>query len=235
MKRKHTYGEKYNINRVTLICVISAACLAIMFLIIGVYARFFNDREETQVAADIPETNEPEIIEAFLTPNQYSRPQTPLEQVNGIVIHYTANPGSDAMANRDYFEGLKDKGPESTDPVYASSHFIIGLDGTIIQCIPLDEISYASNSRNHDTIAIECCHPGKSGKFTDETYNSLVKLTAWLCGKYDIRKKGIIRHYDITGKNCPKYYVKHPRKWRRFKRAVFRYISEEVTANEENN
>ena len=60
----------------------------------------------------------------LLTPNPYSRPEIPLEKVNGIVIHYTANPGSSAKANRNYFEGLKDSGQ-----TYASSHFIVGLKG----------------------------------------------------------------------------------------------------------
>ena len=83
----------------------------------------------------------------LLSVNEYSRPGTALSQINGIVIHYTANPGSSAKANRDYFEGLKD-----AHTTKASSHFIVGLDGEIIQCIPSTEISYASNERNKDTL-----------------------------------------------------------------------------------
>ena len=51
-----------------------------------------------------------------------------------------------------------------------------------------------------------------------------MKLTAWLCGKYDLEKKDIIRHYDVTGKMCPKYYVKHPKAWKKLKKDVFRYM-----------
>ena len=36
----------------------------------------------------------------LLDVNEYSRPGIPLEQINGIVIHYTANPGSTAQNNR---------------------------------------------------------------------------------------------------------------------------------------
>ena len=76
-----------------------------------------------------------------------------------------ANPGTDAMANRNYFESRKTLSDDTANKV--SSHFIIGLDGTIIQCIPLNEISiHASNNRNSDTISIECCHPDSSGKFS---------------------------------------------------------------------
>ena len=82
----------------------------------------------------------PEYTVDLLTVNPYSRPGTALEQVNGIVIHYTANPGTTAKQNRDYFEGLSHSGETS-----ASSHFVIGIDGEIVQCIPCNEIAYASN------------------------------------------------------------------------------------------
>ena len=86
--------------------------------------------------------------------NNVSRPAIALDAVNDIAIHYVANPGSSAKANRDYFEGLKD-----AHTTKASSHFIVGLEGEVVQCIPTTEIAYASNDRNGDTISIECCHP----------------------------------------------------------------------------
>ena len=46
----------------------------------------------------------PPINVELLTPNEWSRPQIALEQIQGIVIHYTANPGSTAQQNHDYFE-----------------------------------------------------------------------------------------------------------------------------------
>lgn len=160
------------------------------------------------------------VKQDFLTINEYSRPAISLDKVNNIVVHYTANPNTDAASNRSYFEGLKDSKITS-----ASSHFIIGLKGDIIQCIPLNEIAYASNDRNSDTISIECCHKDETGKFTDDTYNSLVTLTATLCKIYGLSKDDIIRHYDITGKNCPLYYVNNPDEWDNFKNDVTNYIN----------
>lgn len=154
----------------------------------------------------------PEMDVQLLTPNEYSRPQIPLEDIGGIVIHYTANPGTTAQENRNYFEGLKDTGA-----TYASSHFVIGLEGEIIQCLPSSEISYASNFRNGDTLSIECCHPDDSGQFTDATYQSLVQLTAWLCENFQVPADQVIRHYDVTGKECPKYFVDHPDAWEQFR------------------
>ena len=156
------------------------------------------------------------LTEDFLSVNPYSRPGTELKKVSGIVIHYVGNPGTTAQANRNYFESLS----AGTDGVYASAHFIVGLDGEVIQCIPLTEISYASNSRNEDTIAIEVCHPDDTGEFSDVTYQRVVELTAWLCRKFNLTPDDVIRHYDVTGKICPKYYVEHPEAWVRFRSDV---------------
>lgn len=151
------------------------------------------------------------IQHQFLTVNPYSRSGKSLKRVKGIVIHYTANPGSSAKNNRNYFENLKD-----TQLTKASSHFIIGLKGEVIQCIPLNEIAYASNNRNNDTIAIECCHPDSTGKFNKKTYQSLQTLVKALMETYHLDKSDIIRHYDVTGKICPKYFVDYPQAWQDF-------------------
>ncbi|ROR26311.1 N-acetylmuramoyl-L-alanine amidase [Mobilisporobacter senegalensis] len=155
----------------------------------------------------------------LLTPNEFSRPQTELEKIKGVVVHYTANPGTDALQNRNYFENLKNSGITKV-----SSHFVIGLNGDIVQCIPTSEIAYASNERNEDTISIEVCHPDETGKFNQESYNSLVRLVAYLVCEYNLEYEAILRHYDVTGKNCPKYFVEHEEKWDNFRRDVFIYI-----------
>ncbi len=153
-----------------------------------------------------------DIQEEFLTVNPYSRPGTELKNVKKIVIHYTANPGTSAQANRDYFEGLA-----TTQITSASSHFIIGLDGEIIQCVPLNEVAYASNEANSYSLSIECCHPDESGEFATVTYNQCVALTAELCKYYHLDPEtDVIRHYDVTGKECPLYYVENPQEWEMF-------------------
>lgn len=157
----------------------------------------------------------PEMEVALLTENPYSRPGDSVSKIRGIVIHYTANPGSTAMQNRNYFEGLKD-----SHETKASSHFIVGLEGEIVQCIPTWEVAYASNERNSDTISIETCHGSADGSYTEETYQSMVELTAWLCKKFDLTEKDVIRHYDVTGKICPKYFVEHEDVWDDFKQDV---------------
>lgn len=151
------------------------------------------------------------IDEQLIHVDGKSRRGVKLEDLNNIVIHYVGNPGTTAQQNRNYFDS-----PSSE----VRSHFIVGLDGEIIQCIPLTEKSSASNQRNRDTISIEICHPDETGKFTEASYRALVKLTAWLCKTCHLNSADVIRHYDITGKQCPKYYVDYPDEWQAFLKDV---------------
>ena len=157
------------------------------------------------------------VKQALLTVNEWSRPGTPLEEINAVVIHYVGNPGTTAQANRNYFESLS----SGELGIYASSHFIVGLQGEVVQCIPLTEIAYASNTRNNDTVAIEVCHPDETGKFSSVSYQQVVELTAWLCREFRLDpERDVIRHYDVSGKICPKYYVEHPEAWDRLRKDV---------------
>lgn len=157
----------------------------------------------------------PELDVQLLSVNPYSRPGIEVDHIDGIVIHYTANAGASAQANRNYFEQLA-----KSKTTKASSNFIIGLQGEVIQCIPTWELAYASNQRNGDTVSIECCHADDTGYFNDATYRSLVQLTGWLCQKYGLSADKVIRHYDVTGKNCPKYFVEHEDAWKAFRADV---------------
>lgn len=199
--------------------IISATILVSMILGKSTkYKKVSKNNIET-ISSDLLLVNGSTILTKYLTPNQYSRPKLRLNNVNGIVIHYTANPGTSAEANRNYFEGLATK-----KTTYASSHFVIGLEGEILQCIPLTEEAFASNNRNVDTISIECCHPDKTGKFNQKTYHSLVNLVAALCVTYDLKENDIIRHYDVTKKLCPLYYVKHEDAWKTLRKDIMKEV-----------
>lgn len=190
-----------------------AAGVLLALLVMCLLSRCSVEKEENS-GLDL-DASEPEINVQLLDVNDYSRPGTEMDPVAGIVIHYTANPGSTAQQNRDYFNSLQNGQGTSV-----SSHFIVGLDGEIVQCVPTWEVAYASNERNHDTISIECCHPDSTGKFKEETYISMVRLTAFLCEKFGLDADAVIRHYDVTGKNCPKYFVENEEAWTLFKADV---------------
>ena len=151
------------------------------------------------------------VTPAYISYHTSARTGEKLTAVRGIVIHYVGNPGSTAQGNRDYFD---------SPTTEVSSHFIVGLEGELLQCLPLAEKSAASNHRNSDTISIETCHPDETGKFTDVTYASLVRLTAYLCDRFSLDTDDVIRHYDVTGKLCPLYYVEHEDAWETLRAAI---------------
>lgn len=200
--------------------IILAICLCFSFFSFGLLSGYLlaggeeeqpqeeeKSQEEEKIDYGVPDW----VIPAIIDVDGESRRGEKMEVVRDIAVHYVANPGSTAEANRNYFNG-----PDST----SSSHFIIGLKGEVLLCVPLDEKSSATNHRNLDTISIEVCHPDETGEFSFESRESLVKLLTFLCKKYDLDTEHIIRHYDVTGKMCPLYYVENPEAWEELKQDV---------------
>ena len=173
------------------------------------------------------------IERLLLENNPFSRPGTPLKSVKGIVLHWVANPGTSALQNRNYFESLKKQTLDSVGR-YASSHFIIGLDGEVIQCIPVDEMAYHVGAKlytpeaitrlghypNNCTLAIELCHPDASGEFTSATWAAAVILCANLLHQFSLETSDLWTHHGITRKECPRRFVNHPEEFERFKAEV---------------
>lgn len=227
LRRKRRKERK---RRLLTVMVLGFSSFAVLFAVIFSFRHFYAQMKEGEEEVVKQQEIEPvigtaqmfpelPITEQFLTINKYSRPGLALSSTpQYIVIHYTANPGSTAQQNRDYFENLKD-----TEETFASAQFVIGLEGEIIQCVPCNEMAYCSNSLNEICISIEMCHPDEEGNFNDATYNSCVYLVAKLMNYYNLDMNQLIRHYDVTGKNCPKYFVEHEDRWEVFKGFVEEY------------
>lgn len=165
------------------------------------------------------------IQNRYLTVNRYSRSGKKLRELKGIVLHYVAAPWQTANQVRDYFESLKG-GRTNT---YASAHYVIGLDGEGVACVPVDEVAWHCGAReylpgvterlgdypNYKTIGIELCHTATG--FTEETTNAAAELCGKLMRAYNLGIDDLWRHHDITGKNCPKFWVDDKEAWERFK------------------
>lgn len=171
------------------------------------------------------------ITKNFLT-NRRNRPalRDPefyrIKKLKGVVMHWTANEGTGANAinNRQYFE---------TTTRHASAHYIVD-DSTILQCLPDHEVGYHVGGRyyqpmgkaimegtdltpNYYLIGIEMC-VNKDGDW-QKTYQNSVQLAQHLLDKYQLTIKDLYRHYDITGKDCPKMMVAED-KWQTFRGKV---------------
>lgn len=216
VKRRRAKKRKLALYRLFSLIVIGV-CLVLIYQTTGAIYRMVHREKinKNKGIVDVmsdkfseKEIMPPEIIEDLLEINDYSRPGTKLNKVKSVFVHYTANPGTSAAQNRSYFANLAETRERS-----ASAHLIIGYEGELIQCIPLNEQAYAVVTRNEDSVSIECCYLDEDGKFTQETYDTLVHTLAWLTQKYHLSTDDILRHYDCGGKKCPLYYVEHEDAW----------------------
>ena len=211
MAKKSKRKRKLRKGRIVMAVIIVAAIVIMSCLVV----KRINQNSEAKKVKNLAEIKIPDWIDSqIIDVDGASRNGYKLKGIKDIVVHYVGNPGTTAQQNHGFYAG---------DQSNVSSHFVVGLDGEIIQCIPINEWSAASNWRNNDTISIEVCHPDETGKFKKKTYSSLVKLVAWLENVCDIDESHVIRHYDITKKECPRYFVQHEDKWKTFKKNVEKY------------
>lgn len=145
-------------------------------------------------------------------------------KIEYIVVHYTANDGDTDEANANYFKN---------NIVKASAHYFVD-DNSVTQSVPENRIAYSvggakySNTKggsfyrkctNANSISVELCDTKRNGKydFTEATLNNAIELIKELMNKYNIPIERVIRHYDITGKICPKPFVENEQAWINFK------------------
>lgn len=141
----------------------------------------------------------------------------PASAIKYIVVHYTANDGDNDQNNARYFQ---------TEGRNASAHYFVD-DDSITQSVPDLTVAWSVGGRlysdaprtgggklyglakNHNTLNIELCDTKKDGQImaTEKTLANAVELIQELMGKYGIPKSRVIRHFDVTGKKCPAYFV----------------------------
>lgn len=173
-------------------------------------------------------------INDFIKINRYSRPGTKLKSVAKIILHYTANHGASANNHVIYFGKTmieqNEKLPEQKRR-FASAH--IFTDKNEARCIiPLDEVAFAANdgtfrgvpelkpNANHLSISVEMCQE-KDGSFHPDMISRTVNVMVELCKKYKLDPlTDIVRHYDVTKKNCPAPWVKNGQAFIDFKNTV---------------
>lgn len=137
--------------------------------------------------------------------------------INWIVIHYTGNDGDKSFNNANYFQNNKYLG--------ASAHLFVD-DNAIYRSVPNDYIAYSVGSKtvdrsegggkyygmctNKNSISIEMCDTNRNGKYdvTEKTLSNTIELTKELIKEFNIPISHVIRHFDVTGKHCPAYFIK---------------------------
>lgn len=150
-------------------------------------------------------------------------------KIKYIIWHYTASDGASDENSGIYF---------SKNITKTSAHYFVDDDSVTVS-VPDNYTAYSvGGSRysdykktggaklykiatNSNSISIELCDVVKNGKHdvTEKTLENAILLTRELMKKYNIPIDRVIRHFDVTGKKCPAYYVDNA-KWEETKRRI---------------
>jgi N-acetyl-anhydromuramyl-L-alanine amidase AmpD len=135
-----------------------------------------------------------------------------------IVIHETANTkaGANAQGHYNYWN--------TNIKAYSSVHFVCD-DKEVIQLCELDWRCWhvgdgdgSSGITNDNTIGIEIC-VNSDGDYTRARQNA-IELVKWLMPQVNLTPDKVVRHFDATGKYCPKYMLDKPELWADFIRQI---------------
>lgn len=153
-----------------------------------------------------------------------------------LVIHFTANDGDTAKNNADYF---------TNSNISTSAHYFVD-EKEVWQSVRDADIAWHCGTkgtyfhpycRNANSIGIELCSRIKNGKyyFQPGTVENAVQLARSLMQKYGIAPDHVVRHYDVTHKNCPAPFVENAAAWQDFKRRLTEKEVDDMTADEVKN
>ena len=140
-----------------------------------------------------------------------------INRIKYIVVHFTANNGDTAYGNTNYFKSYRG----------ASAHYFVDENG-IYQSVEDKNIAWHcgakkykhSTCRNSNSLGVELCSRKDSKGnyyFMDKTVDNAIELVKMLMAKYNVPIANVIRHYDVTGKNCPEPFVRDIKAWQNFK------------------
>jgi N-acetylmuramoyl-L-alanine amidase len=169
-----------------------------------------------------------------------NRPGNKLKEIKCVVWHWTAAPNQKPEHTIDWFK---------SGTVYGSAQFVLGVNGSILQAMPADELAYHVGSSQNDPasgkiytdwareklgesycksnsspnlccIGLELNPSDKNGSFSKEIIESAIALTKKLAVDFPTIKY-IATHHGVVGwKSCPLWYSAHPEDWAKIVEAV---------------
>lgn len=155
--------------------------------------------------------------------------ERPHSAVRYIVIHYTGNSHDTAKGNCEYFHRYGDGNTRN-----AGAHFFVDRGGNVVQSIPMKltawavggfvtkaggAASYYLKCTNSNSVSIELCDNATKDP-SEEQIKAVKELIKYIRSKCP-NAKTVIRHWDVSGKDCPARMTGTTnKKWANFKKAV---------------
>jgi N-acetylmuramoyl-L-alanine amidase len=122
-----------------------------------------------------------------------------INEPNKVILHCSASPqgrGDDAKVIHRWH---KERGFD-----LIGYHYVILEDGTVQNGRP--EYCYGAHAKGYNKDTLGICLIGED-LFTDEQFGSLSQLLRDLMIKYNIKRKDILGHYQVSNKSCPNFNV----------------------------
>lgn len=147
-------------------------------------------------------------------------------EIQYLVLHYTGNDGDTAANNAVYFQN---------NVVKASAHYFVD-DTTVYRSVPELKVAWAVGGKlysdvvetgggsmygvitNQNSLSVELCDTKKNGSYqaSEATQKNAAQLCRELMDRYQIPISRVYRHFDVTGKHCPSYFMDEVA-WQTFK------------------
>lgn len=167
-------------------------------------------------------------------------------KIEWIVVHYPVAPGCDASWCKSYYE---------RDKVSESAHYAVSSNETV-SIVPCSFAAFHCATKgkdksgnpiktycaanNYNSIGIDLMDNKLSRKtlsvkdtdwfITESALDRASYLIAYLMKQYNIPIEHVVRHYDVTLKNCPRplvgddintyYGISGNQKWKEFKQLI---------------
>ena len=145
----------------------------------------------------------------------FTAKQRKLSDIAYLVVHYTVNRGDTAKNNADYF---------AREVTGTSAHYFVD-ENEVWQSVPDNHaawhcgtkgVYYHPACRNANSIGVEVCMLDKQGRVRQASVDRAAVLVRELMQRYGIPPDRVVRHYDVTHKDCPAPMVSDPALWRAF-------------------
>ena len=148
------------------------------------------------------------------------------QKIKYIVIHYTSNKNDTAENNAVYFE---------REITSTSAHYFVD-ESNIWQSVEDKNTAWHCGAktykhkycRNDNSLGIEICMLDENEKIRQKSIDNAIILTKFLMDKYNIDYDNVLRHFDVTGKDCPAPMVEKPEIWQAFKQKLLMEDNEQM-------
>ena len=182
---------------------------------ISKYAEVTKEEVKVEVQEPMDIENQNFKIQKMQSPNRRVKPDRKIEY---IVIHYFGSL-STAKQTANYF---------CTPGIQASAHYVIDEGEIVYNVVDDKDVAWHCGGNGVGTLKYKCTNDNSIGievrprimnsyyandasykgwYFDKAVIDRLVEVTKWLMNKYDIDVDHVVRHYETTGKLCPRPFV----------------------------